>query len=616
MQVHFPYEIVRGEQKELIHDIAKTVEEGRILFAHAPTGLGKTVSSLAPAIALALEKNKKIFFITPKISQHEIVLETIKLMNDKFSLNIKSVDLVGRRSMCVDPLLSNTLYSKGFYEACLKKKKNKLCKFYTNSKGYTPKQRQLALRNKSPLMKEFNKLYNEIKEVCVVRELCPYEITLDLARKADVIVGDYSHLFNDEIREGILGKNGLKLEDFIVIIDEAHNLSSRLIDMMSSSLDINSIEKARKEAKNIGNFDAEFFLKDLENEVTILGQKLSLERNEAVLEKEDLDMVKKISKDNLELIGEAATKFMKKHEAEGSFLLNVECFLNQLIKEKEHTLHVIERKSSLGISINPLDAAEISQGILEKVHSAILMSGTLLPLEMHADILGVKKPILKEYSSPFPRKNRLNLFVDKTTTKYSDRNNEQYDEIALEINKVVSMVPGNTIVFFPSFELLELIATRINTGRKILKQEREMVNDEKQKLIHNFKLLGNSFGGVLLAVSGGSIAEGVDFPGEHLTCAIIIGIPFARVSIYTNAMIRFYEQKFGRGRGFEYAYTAPAIGKAIQAAGRVIRTETDKGVCVFLDKRFSDEKYKKFFPKDFVATKTINAGNEVGKFFG
>ncbi|MBT4870713.1 MAG: DEAD/DEAH box helicase family protein, partial [Candidatus Diapherotrites archaeon] len=474
MKVYFPYEAVRAEQKKLISDVAEAITDKKVLFAHAPTGLGKTVSSLAPAIAHALEQKKKIFFITPKISQHEIVLETVKLMNEKFGLNVKAVDLVGRRSMCIDPMLSSINYSSGFYEACMKKKKNKQCKFFTNAKGYTPKQKNAARKRKIHLLKEFNKSHEEIKEICFLQEMCPYEITLELTRKADVIIGDYFHLFNDEIREGIIAQAGFGLGDVIAIIDEAHNLSNRLIDMLACSIDIRELEKAEKEAKNTASFDAEFAIKDISKEVESLGTKLSLQRSSAVIPDEELDMLKKIGRDSLEKISIAASKFMKKYDTQGSFLLKVEYFINRLIKEKEHTLHVIERKHSLGISINPLDAAEISQNILHKLNSAVLMSGTLLPLAMHADILGVQKPMLKEYLSPFPKENRLNLFVDKTTTKFTDRSAQQYKNIASEINSVVSKVPGNTIVFFPSFELLESIAPNLNVGRKLLKQEREM----------------------------------------------------------------------------------------------------------------------------------------------
>jgi DNA excision repair protein ERCC-2 len=169
------------------------------------------------------------------------------------------------------------------------------------------------------------------------------------------------------------------------------------------------------------------------------------------------------------------------------------------------------------------------------------------------------------------------------------------------------------LFFFPSFEILERVAPKIIVSRKILKQERELNISEKESLIHNFRCLGNSFGGLLLAVSGGSIAEGIDFPGEHLYGAIIVGVPFAKVSLQTKALIDYYDKKFKKG--WEYAYNAPAINKAVQAAGRVIRSENDRGVCIFLDKRFSDKRFEQFFPKDFVATKTIEPEKEVQKIF-
>ncbi len=613
MKVYFPYAEVRGEQKKLVADVLNAIKEESVLVAHAPTGLGKTVSTLAPAISYAREYGKKVFFLTPKISQHEIVLETARLMNEKFDLEIKTVDLVGRRQMCIDPFLSRAEYTKGFYEACFKKKKNGQCKFYNNAKGKTPKQKALAHRRKADLLRGYNKSHSEMKEVCSFREMCPYEINLEMCKKANLIIGDYSHLFHEDISKGILASAGVSLNDCIIVVDEAHNLGDRLRDMLSSSLDMDGLERAAKEARNVGDFEVEIILKDIAKEYNDIGKKLSLERNEAILQREDLDFLRHYAKDNFEKIGKAAEKFMTKNELEGSWLLNTDVFFHNLLREKQHTLHVVERKKSLGISINPLDASEIAADVLNSAHAAILMSGTLLPLEMHADVLGIRKAILKEYVSPFPKKNRLNIFVDRTTTKYTQRSTGQYKEIGKITSDIIGNVQGNTIVFFPSFEMMENIAPHIGTGRKVLRQDREMSAEERGKLIHNFKLLGQGFGGVLFAASGGSIAEGVDFPGDGLSCAIVIGIPFAKVSIYSDALICYYDQKFKKG--WEYAYNAPAISKAVQAAGRVIRTETDRGVCVFLDERFSSRQYEKFYPKDLGAIKTKDPVALVDKFF-
>jgi DNA excision repair protein ERCC-2 len=613
MQIYFPYDVVRDEQKKLISDITTTMSERKVLLAHAPTGLGKTVSSLAPAISFALEKKKKIFFLTPKISQHEIVLETVKLMNEKFDLNIKSVDLVGRKSMCIDPFLSHVKF--GFYDACAKKKKDGKCKYYNNVKGKTPKQRAIAHRRKGALLRKFNTSHLETKDDCFVKEICPYELTLERCKEADVIIADYSHIFNEGIRETILSQAKTTLADSIIIVDEAHNLSERIRDMYTISLSADLIAQAQKEAKSVANFDVEFILKDLEKELLALAKNLSLEKNEDAVDEIELDLLKKIVRPKIEDITEVGTAYMTKRRVESCAIMRVLEFLEIVLMKKKSVLNIIERKQSLSLTITPLDVSFFSKKVFDEAYSSILMSGTLLPLKMHVHVLGVdeKKSNLVEYSSPFPKNNRLNLFINKTSTKYTERNEKTFIDIANIINSTIPKIPGNTIVFFPSFELLETIAPLINTSRKMLKQERETSTEQKSKLINNFRALGNSFGGVLLAVSGGSIAEGIDFPGDHLYGAIVVGIPFARVSLQSQSLINFYQNKFAKG--WEYAYNAPAISKSIQAAGRVIRTETDRGVCIFLDRRFCEKRFEQFFPKEFSREIISDPTEKVAKFF-
>ncbi|MCX6803549.1 MAG: DEAD/DEAH box helicase family protein, partial [Candidatus Diapherotrites archaeon] len=488
MKVFFPYESVRREQEELVKDIGEAITKGKVFLAHAPTGLGKTVSSLAPAVSYALEKGKKVFFLTPKISQHEIVLETANLMNEKFDLGIKAIDLVGRKQMCVDPFISRV--GAGFYEACAKRKKDKTCSYYNNTKGHSPKQKAIALRRKRDIVKDYNNSYIYMKEQCQFKGLCPYEITIEMIKGANIIIGDYSHLFHPDIREGILSPSEISFDDIVLVVDEAHNLPERIRDMMTISFGLDGVEKAGKEAKNVGNFETEFLLKDIEKEILNLGKKLSLEKNEAVLGLNEVEFFKKIARSSRLKIEETADKFMMKNKMENCFLLALNEFLTELLNEKEHTLFVIERKSTLTITIQPLDPADITGDVLSKVHSAVLMSGTLLPLEMFADVLGVTQIdaiekhkiinegtnltekstsqnletttalalheknslsnnslqnfggitrsnqhfMLKEYASPFPKENRLNLIVNKTTTKYTSRNQEQFMEIAKEID--------------------------------------------------------------------------------------------------------------------------------------------------------------------------------------
>ncbi|MCR4368825.1 MAG: ATP-dependent DNA helicase [archaeon] len=612
MQVYFPFETVREQQRELMKDVLAALTERKSLLVNAPTGIGKTASAIAPALSYALEHDLKVFFLTPKSSQHEIALETAALMKERFGLDIKALDLVGKRKMCIHPLVKHV--RQGFYEACSAAKKKNNCVYYSNTKGKTLKQKAEARKRKAGL-DIYGAPYTDTKSICEVRELCPYEVTLEMAQKANLIIADYSHLFSEDIRKTILGNAKTSLQKCIIIVDEAHNLPHRIRDMLSTTLKEEDLEKAAKEAQQSGADDARILLLEMAEEVKNLAAKIPFAKNEHLAEEGELKALKELSKKAAENVKETAMDYMQKQKKENSFLIQTSEFLDILNREKKHTLHIAESmRNSRRISLYPLDVSEVSAQIFNESHASILMSGTLLPLEMYTEILGIRNAQTKEYTSPFPKKNRLNLFVNKTTTRYTERSEGQYEEIAQIAQNVIANTPGNTIVFFPSFEILRAIGPRIKTGRQILEQRREMPEHEKKALIHRFRELGSGFGGVLFAVSGGSIAEGIDFPGENLKCAIIVGIPFEKVSIQSKALIEYYQKKFGKG--WEYAYNAPAISRAVQAAGRVIRTEKDKGVCVFLDKRFLDPNYKGFFPKDFDAKITSEPEKEVKSFFG
>jgi DNA excision repair protein ERCC-2 len=611
MKVYFPYEKVRSEQQNLIKDIAQNLHENKVFLAHAPTGLGKTVSSLAPAIAHAKENGKKIFFLTPKISQHEIVLETVNKMNEKFGLDIRSVDLIGKRNLCLDPFVQNV--KTGFYDACSKRKKDGQCKHYINTKGKTNKQKVDARKKKRGAIGKFNISASRMKDICETLELCPYELLLEQIKSADIVMCDYSHVFDSMIRSNIFESAKIDLSDVILIIDEAHNLPERIRNMYSMNLGVDIVELAAKEARSVADTEVDFILKDIEKEIISLGKNLSLMDSMVKIDKNSLEMLRKLGKENLEKITEAGVKFMKKTRKEKCALMSIVEFLEIFLHDYENVLYLVERKNAINLTMQPLDVSEFSRKVLNEASSAVLMSGTLLPLNMYSDVLGVKNATLKEYNSPFPKENRLNLFVTKTTTRYTDRNEEQYNEIASVINSSVVNIPGNVIVFFPSFELLETISPKIKVARQIFKQEREQSLEEKESMLHKFKLAGNSFGAILLAVSGGTIAEGMDFPGDHLIGTIIVGVPFARVNPVTKELIKFYDDKFRKG--WDYAYNAPAISKAVQASGRVIRTETDKGVCVFLDTRFSEPKFRNFYPSGMTFTKTLDPQKEIVEFF-
>ncbi|HIH09561.1 MAG TPA: ATP-dependent DNA helicase [Candidatus Diapherotrites archaeon] len=610
LKIYFPHESCRDGQKQLIKDIADAICSKSVLLANAPTGLGKTASSLAPALSYALQEKKKVFFLTPKSSQHAIAIDTANMMNKKFGLRIKTVDLVGKRKMCIHPIISHV--GTGFHEACHSAVDAGRCEYYKNAKGSTAQQKLVANAKKAQV-KKYGKSYREIKLSCSQLQLCPYEVTSEMVRGADLVVADYSHIFDDGIRESVMRESRAKLGDCILIIDEAHNLPKRIRDMLSTSLKVEDLERAAGEAKSINDSPAQKAIREVALQVSGLCTKIPFGKTDIRIEEAEMLALRALAKDSLPVIEMAMGEFMGKNETEKSYLLSAFVFLQQIVQEKKNTLHAAERKmNSLRLSLYPLDPSEVCTHIFDAVHSAVLMSGTLVPLQMYADVLGIEKAILREYSSPFPTQNRLNVMVERTTTKYTERSDMQFEEIASLIAQMVEKIPGNTIVYFPSFEILRLVRQNLAIHRIVLEQKMVMSQDEKEKLVKDFKALSRE-GGVMLAVSGGSIAEGIDFPGENLKAAIIVGIPFESVSLQSGALIEFYDKRFGKG--WDYAYNAPAINRAIQAAGRVIRTENDRGVCIFLDRRFCDRRYQKFFPKGFEAAKTGEPGKIIARFF-
>ena len=238
------------------------------------------------------------------------------------------------------------------------------------------------------------------------------------------------------------------------------------------------------------------------------------------------------------------------------------------------------------------------------------MSGTLTPLEMFRDVLGVKGDV-KEFPSPFPASNRLNLIVPNVTTKYSERSPEQFKMIAESLAEICNEIPGNTLVFFPSYFLRDQVALTFEDKchKTIFKEVPGLQKEEKTELLERFKSYKET-GAVLLGVAAGSFGEGIDLPGDLLKGVVIVGLPLNKPDLETEALIKYYDNKFNKG--WDYGYILPAISMVQQNAGRCIRSETDKGVVVYMDKRYAWPSYMKSFTNIEV---TMDYKNKIKAFF-
>ncbi|MFH1682485.1 MAG: ATP-dependent DNA helicase [Candidatus Woesearchaeota archaeon] len=601
----FPYAEMRKYQQELIDNISKTLESKGRLVVEAPTGLGKTASALSPALSYALEKDLTIWFLTNRHTQHWLAVETLKAIREKFGINFNCVNLVGKKEMCNQEV--KDLFGNEFNEFCRSITEKDECEYYNNVKSKNKLTPQAAavvesLLKRGPLHKE------EVVEACKEKDLCSYEISLELGKKAKVVIGDYYYLFNPHVQNAIFNKMGKEPEKSILIVDEAHNLPYRVVDMLSHKLTDFMLKNALGEAKKQGFNDAAAAIEKISRALIRLNRDNPDQEN-LVTKKDFIDLIPDYEGllDELVVAGDEIRKNKRR-----SYVGGVANFLEAWKGEDDGFARIVSEKEGkygnvISLNYDCLDPGLATAGVFEKVHSAVLMSGTLHPTFMYNDLLRVKG---KEatYPNPFPAENKLTLIVPETTTKYALRGEKMYKMIAERCSAMLELIPGNCAVFFPSYHLMQQIGVLIQSKKKRFWEKSEMNKEEKEEFLESFKQ-EKDVGGVLLGVMGGSFGEGVDLPGDLLQGVIIVGIPLGKPDLKTKEMMKYFDDKFGRG--WDYGYLYPAISKCFQSAGRCIRSETDKGAVVFLDERFAWERYFCCFPRE-----NVIVSKDFSKFLG
>lgn len=604
---YFPFERIRQGQRELINDVYFCVANKLHLLADAPTGIGKTSAVLAATLNYAMKNNMLILFLTPRHSQHRIVIETIKQIN-KLGHKIVAVDLIGKRHFCNQFVDDLTL--SDFFEFCRRLKETNKCIFYNNTiknGHFTRNAIKLVEKIKSTTLHA-----EEVKDLS--KHFCPYEILLYVAKNANVIVGDYYHGFSF-IRDQILKKVNRDLDEVIFIVDEAHNLPQRIREMCSTKLSTFIIQMAikelRKYAEEIENNIGYTIEEELEHIHAILHE--MYEKDRFVDKKEFVELIQ--TKYNYFSLGSMFLEVADiiRDIKRKSFVGSVGAFLDSWLGEDNGYTRIIRKEGKyISLYYNCLDCSKISKPLLNDIHSCIFMSGTLRPLNMYFDILGLPRDrgIAKTYSSPFPKENRLNIVIPDVTTKFTERNKQQFKKIAYYLNSCINCVDENIAVFFPSYELLNTILKLLKTEKNIFVEKKHMSKKEKSEIYKNFLRTKNN---VLIGVQTGSFAEGIDYPGKTLSVVIIVGLNLEKPTLEIQALIDFYNNEFNKG--WEYAYITPAVLRALQTAGRCIRSEKDRGVCIFMDKRFLWTNYRKIFTKDMEIIVTKEPEKYINEFF-
>ena len=611
----FPYATVRGGQSQMIVDCKTALESKSNLLVHAPTGIGKTAAVLSESLEYALKNKLTVFFLTPKHTQHTIVVDTVQNIREKHNVKIKLIDLIGKQWMCPHKVCELT--SQEFNQMCKAQKKDELCEFYNNTK-------RAKLTNDAVDAVEnilSHPMHNEqVQLVCAEKKLCPYEVLLAAGRSADIIVCDYFHIFSPGVREALFAKLDTELSFAILIVDEAHNLPHKIRSIMSNSIGTKSLKQAGVEAKNLGFRELAHDMSKISDIVKSFSKGLRdggekyidrLEFHDEVQYKTKVEY-DELTKD-IESLGMEVLKIPNRYR---SYSQAVAKFLKRWAGPEVGYSRILSKDhNQLKLSHRCMDPSIVCTPIFQSASSSILMSGTLTPLHMYTDVLGVgaKKTIEAAYPCPFPQENRLSLIVPGYTTKYSERTDFMWRKYALLITQCLREIPGNAAVFFPSYSLLNEISSAFKTEKEIICERQNMSKEERANLFK--KISQKTFGdySVLCGVSAGSFAEGLDFADNLLDAVIIVGLPLEKPDLETQSLIEYYDFKFERG--FDYGYIYPAMNRTLQAAGRGIRSETDRGVILLLDERFSWMNYKKCFPTDHIFYITEEPVKYLQRFF-
>ena len=618
MQLFFSHETIRESQKELVDEIINCLENKKNLIANAPTGLGKTSAALSPCLSFALENKKTVIFITPKHTQHKIAIETLKQIKEKHNLNFIVVDLIGKKHMCAQPGVTE-MHQTEFSDYCKHMVENKMCDYYNNIKS----EHKLSLQTEITV-KELSKSIlhvEELKDISSKNKLCPFEVSMILAEKAKVIIADYNHILNPSIRDTILKKLNKDLSDLIIIIDEAHNIPAKCRDLLSSQLSTQMIEYAAKEASSLKYAEISqdiLVLKEILEKLSRV--KTTITDKESLISKEDFmkELTSKFDYDellnNILFISEGMAELKKRSACKSivAFLINWQgpdlAFSRILTKSFTNKGRVV-----ITLNYKCLDPSLIIKPIGNNSYSSIFMSGTLNPVEMYKDLFGVEAKTI-DLKNPFPKNNKLSIIIPDTTTKFTARTEDMFEKISSYCANITNIIPGNTIIFFPSYDIRDRVNKYFSNKceKTILLESSELTKEEKMELIEKLKQY-KTHGAVLLAAASGSIGEGLDFPDNLLKSVIVVGIPLDRPDLETKELIRYYDIKFNKG--WDYGYIMPAIVRCLQNAGRCIRSETDKGVIVYLDSRYIWDSYFKCFPKDLYLKITKDPLPKIKEFF-
>ena len=585
-QLGFPFPYREG-QKELVTYVYQTIYHKKKLFIEAPTGVGKTISTLFPAVkSMGEGRGQKIFYLTAKTITRTVADDTIELMRQQ-GLKLKSVILTAKDKICfMEESECNPEY----------------CPY---AKGHFDRIND-AMYDLLTRADNFNR--ETIEDYAMKHQVCPFEMCLDMSLFADVVICDYNYLFDPHVYLKRFFSEGIRGE-YIFLIDEAHNLVDRGREMYSAVLKKEDFLVLKRTVKD---FDGKMY-RQLER---CNRELLELKREcESYLCLDDVEAAPFVRA--LVRLSTVMSDYLEEHEESPvrkeilDFYFEISHFL--LINDKMDDNYVIytQMESDGGFSIK-LFCVNPSKNLREcmmRGRSTILFSATLLPIQYYKRLLGAEEGDYEVYAhSVFDPRKRGLFIANDVTSKYTRRTDMEYYNIAAYISKIINQREGNYMLFFPSHAFLQNVYEAfyhhfLDMSRMdCILQEEYMDEQSREAFLSRFENKpGTEKGqaGTLIGfcVLGGIFSEGIDLKKDSLIGAVIVGTGLPQVCNEREILKSFFESQ--GDNGFDFAYKYPGMNKVLQAAGRVIRTVDDVGIVALLDERFLTAAYLRMFPREW-----------------
>lgn len=591
--LQFPFPVYRQGQRELAVQAYRAIAGRKKLFVQAPTGTGKTISVLFPAIkAMGEAKTSKLFYLTAKTITRQVAEEAFERMRQG-GLKMKTLTLTAKEKICFcEKSVCHPEY----------------CKY---AKGHYDRINAAIL----DAIKESDDLSRSVIEKYAQKHtVCPFELSLDLSLLADCVICDYNYVFDPRahLRRFFADNSG----DYVFLIDEAHNLVDRAREMFSAKLDKTAFYQVKKAYKGrnkaldkiLNRINKKMI--DLRHQCGEQGYLITTEMPADFLSllQQYTGTCELMLKENRSLSEDSA--FLQLYFDVLGFTAIAEFY------DERYVTFVETKRDEVTVKLFCLDPSFLLGEALKRGSSAVMFSATLSPLEYFREVLGGgEADHILSLDSPFDHRKLCVLTADSVSTKYKEREQSAH-QITRMIGSFVAQKTGNYIVYFPSYKYMNDVFAEFASACPditAVAQEASMAEEERERFLLSFKENPEKTY-VAFCVLGGIFSEGIDLKGSRLIGTAIVSVGLPQLSVQQNIIRDYFNSK--NGLGYEYAYMYPGMNKVMQAAGRVIRSENDIGAVLLIDERYSNNKYIKLFPKHWMRRRNIKDSKSLEKNLG